>query len=241
MKHVDETLVEPVAPVLVVDLDGTLIKTDLLVETALDLLGRSPLSLALLPVWLVHGKAHLKAEIAERVEIDAASLPYNTEFLAFLRAEHDAGRKIWLATASHRKLADRVADHLGIFDRVLATEHGHNLGGKAKRDALVSNFGPKGFDYAGNALVDLHIWPQARRALVVHPGRGVGTTVPVIAKLNGFSFASLLAIATAPVRIPSAPGAKVTVYMFSGGAIPPLVTMKFTSGYSAATSRMGAS
>jgi len=159
--------------VLVVDLDGTLIKTDLLVETALDLLKRSPLSLAMLPVWLARGKANLKAEIAERVEIDAATLPYNTEFLNFLRAEHEAGRRIWLATASHRKLAERVAAHVGIFERVLATENGRNLSGNAKRDTLVSNFGPKRFDYAGNALADLKIWPHARRAIVVHAERGV--------------------------------------------------------------------
>ena len=158
---------------LVVDLDGTLIKTDLLIESALDLLKRSPVSLVFFPVWLSRGKAHLKAEIGERVEIDPASLPYNTEFLKFLRAEHGAGRRIWLATASHRKLAERVAAHLGIFERILATENGCNLAGKAKLDALVSHLGPKGFDYAGNALADLRIWPHARRALVVRPERGV--------------------------------------------------------------------
>jgi len=175
MLHVKEAVVPPAAPVLVVDLDGTLIKTDLLVETALILLKQSPFSLALLAIWLTRGKAHLKEQIAERAEIDAASLPYNREFLDFLRAEHAGGRKIWLATASHRKLAEQVAAHLGIFDRVLATENGHNLSGKAKLDALVSSLGPNGFDYAGNALVDLRIWPQARRALVVHPERGVET------------------------------------------------------------------
>lgn len=160
-------------PTLVVDLDGTLIKTDLLVETTLELLKSSPLSLPLLAVWLARGKANLKERIAERVDIDAASLPYNSEFLTYLRSEHAAGREIWLATASHRKLAEQVAIHLGIFSRVLATESGRNLSGKAKLEALVSDLGLKGFDYAGNALVDLRIWPQARRALIVHPERGV--------------------------------------------------------------------
>ncbi|HEY5282341.1 MAG TPA: UbiA family prenyltransferase, partial [Polyangia bacterium] len=71
--------------------------------------------------------------------------------------------------------AEQVAAHLGIFDRVLATENGRNLSGTAKLDALVSTLGPSGFDYAGNALVDMRIWPQARRALLVHPERGVET------------------------------------------------------------------
>ena len=174
MHHVEEA-VPPAAPVLVVDLDGTLIKTDLLVETALALMKQSPFSLPLLPFWLARGKAHLKERIAERTEIDVVSLPYNAEFLDFLRAEHAAGRRIWLATASDRRLAEQVAAHLGIFDRVLATENGRNLSGQAKLDALVSDLGPQAFDYAGNALVDLLIWPQARRALVVHPEPGVET------------------------------------------------------------------
>lgn len=175
MQQTEDNLDSPAAPVLVVDLDGTLIKTDLLIETTLTFLKRSPFSLPLLAVWLARGKANLKEQIAERAEIDVVSLPYNSEFLDFLRAEHAAGRTIWLATASHRKLAEQVAAHLGIFDRVLATENGRNLSGTAKLDALVSNLGPNGFDYAGNALVDLRIWPKARRALLVHPERGVET------------------------------------------------------------------
>ena len=160
-------------PKLIVDLDGTLIKTDLLFETAVVFLKQTPLSLPLLAVWLARGKANLKERIAERVDIDVASLPYNEEFMNFLRAEHSAGRKIWLATASHRKFAEQIAAHLGIFERVLATNKGLNLSGKAKLDKLVSELGPKRFDYAGNALVDLLIWSHARGAVIVHPRPGV--------------------------------------------------------------------
>jgi 4-hydroxybenzoate polyprenyltransferase/phosphoserine phosphatase len=160
-------------PALVVDLDGTLIRTDLLLETALSLLKSSFLSFPSFVIWLAGGKANLKERIAERVDIDVATLPYNEEFLRFLRAEHGAGRTLWLATASHRKFAEQIAAHLGIFDRVLATDNGRNLSGKAKLDALIAQFGPKGFDYAGNAWVDLYIWPQARNALIVHPSRAL--------------------------------------------------------------------
>ena len=173
MPHADEAPVSPADPVLVVDLDGTLIKTDLLVETTLTFLARSPLSLPLLAFWLAGGKANLKRRIAERAEIDPASLPYNTVFLAFLRAERAAGRTIWLATAADRTLAERVAAHLGIFDRVLATEDGRNLSGDAKLDALLAQLEPGSFDYAGDARVDLPIWSRARRALLVRPTRGV--------------------------------------------------------------------
>ena len=164
-------------PVLVVDLDGTLIKTDLLVEATLNLLKRSPFSLPLLALWLTKGKANLKEKLAERVEIDAPSLPYNEEFLTFLRNERASGRSIWLATASPRTFAERIANHLGIFDRVLATDNGKNLSGQSKLDALVSDLGRHEFLYAGNALADLKIWPKATRAVVVNPERGVEKAV----------------------------------------------------------------
>lgn len=173
MEHVAQTAVPLATPVLVVDLDGTLVKTDLLVESALSLLKRSPWSALWLFVWLARGKAHLKTRISERVEIDAATLPYNEELLDVLRAERASGRAIWLATASHRRLAEQVARHLGLFERILATDDGHNLSGKAKLDALRAGLGAAAFDYAGNARVDLPIWRHARRALIVHPHRGV--------------------------------------------------------------------
>ena len=69
---------------LYVDLDGTLIKTDLLHEAVLGLAKCDPLALFSLPVWLAKGRAHLKRAIAERVHIDVSSLPYSEIFLSFL-------------------------------------------------------------------------------------------------------------------------------------------------------------
>jgi len=158
---------------MVVDLDGTLIKTDLLVESVVRLLRGNPLYIFLLPFWLLKGKAALKCELARRVSLDVGLLPFNEPFLAWLRAQHGAGRMLVLATASHRDLADAVAAHLGIFTLVLGTEPGMNLGGRRKKEMLVERFGSRGFDYAGNAAPDLHIWPDARHAIVVNPDRGV--------------------------------------------------------------------
>src|ERR1700739_1016835 len=99
-------------PALIVDLDGTLIKTDLLLESICTLLRQEPLALFALPFWLLKGRAHLKREIAQRVQLDPALLPYRTELLDYLRSEHDKGRSIVLATASDERFATRVADHL---------------------------------------------------------------------------------------------------------------------------------
>lgn len=155
---------------LVVDLDGTLIASDLLVESAIRLLRRNPLYLFLLPIWLLRGRHVLKHEIAQRIELDPALLPYNEEFLAFVRAQHRAGRQLVLATASTRRLAEQVFAHLRpLFGELLCSDAATNLKGSRKRDALVERFGHAGFDYAGNGVEDLHVWRSARRAIVVHP------------------------------------------------------------------------
>jgi len=158
---------------LCVDLDGTLIKTDLLIESFLGLLKQSPGSLLRLPSWLLHGKARLKGELARRVALEAATLPYNEDFLSFLRAARGQGRRLVLVTASSVVYARQVAGHLGIFDGVIATEGDVNLSGRRKRARLVEDFGEKGFDYAGNAYVDLKVWSHARRAVLVNPAPGL--------------------------------------------------------------------
>lgn len=156
-------------PPLVVDLDGTLIKTDLLVESVCSLLRQGPLSLFALPVWLLKGRAHLKREIAQRVQLDPALLPYRTELVDYLRAEHEKGRAIVLATASDERFAGQVADHLRVFDTVLASDGITNLAAERKRERLVAQFGEKGFDYVGNESRDLAVWSSARKAIVVNP------------------------------------------------------------------------
>ena len=156
---------------LAVDLDGTLIATDLLWEGLFLLLRQNPLFLILVPVWLSSGPARLKREIAARVDIDAAGLPYRAEVLSRLRDERAAGREIVLATGTPRKFAEAIAAHLGIFDKVLATDEAHNLTSGRKKAALVEAYGDCGFDYAGNSRHDLKVFNSARETIVVAPDR----------------------------------------------------------------------
>jgi len=152
---------------LVVDLDGTLLRSNLLHESVFALLRRSPLLLLLLPFWWYRGKAQLKHELARRVTLDVTTLPYDQDFLAYLRAQKAEGRVLVLATASNEALARRVARHLRLFDSVLASDESRNLKGEAKLAALREHFGSEGFDYAGNEMADMCLWRVARRALLV--------------------------------------------------------------------------
>jgi len=162
---------EAETPPLVVDLDGTLVKTDLLWEGVLVLLKQEPWYAFVLPLWLMKGKAHFKRQVAQHVSLDVAVLPYRPQFLDYLREQHAQGRKLVLATGGDIEIARQVADHLKLFDVVLASDGETNLSGAAKRDRLVIEFGEKRFDYAGNGRHDLAVWAAARKAVLVNPSR----------------------------------------------------------------------
>lgn len=158
---------------LCVDLDGTLLDSDLLVEAGLAFVRANPLR-ALAPVgWLASGgKVGLKARIAAEVDLDVSCLPYNQAVLALIETEKAKGRQIVLATASHVSYARRIAEHLQVFDRVLGTED-VNLSSRRKAERLIADYGDNGFDYMGNAAVDLPVWKHARRAYVVNAPKAV--------------------------------------------------------------------
>lgn len=159
---------------LCIDLDGTLLKTDTLMESYLRLVFARPW-LALAPFfWIARGgKAAMKRELARRVHLDAAALPYNDELLAHIRAERALGRRIVLVTAADRSIADSVAAHLGLFDEVIASDGTTNVRGRNKAAALEARFGARGFLYAGNDATDLAVWESAAGALIVDAPRGL--------------------------------------------------------------------
>ncbi len=151
---------------LCVDLDGTLIRSDLLWESLFAFVGHHPEKFVLVLSWLLKGKAHLKRKLAESVDLDVEYLPYNVPFLDWLIDQRAAGRPLVLATASDEILARRVAAHLGIFDEVLASDGELNLKGGNKAKLLHERFGAA-FDYAGNSSADWEIWRECREIIAV--------------------------------------------------------------------------
>jgi 4-hydroxybenzoate polyprenyltransferase/phosphoserine phosphatase len=151
-----------------VDLDGTLIRSDLLHEAVALLIRRNPLLLFALPFWWLKGEARLHFEVARRVTLNPAALPYVTGLLSWLREERSRGRSLWLCTASNERLAGLIASHLGLFDGVLASTEEVPSRGVFKVARLVERFGGRGFDHCGN---DLLAWKHAHGAIVVNATR----------------------------------------------------------------------
>ncbi|MEP5567740.1 MAG: UbiA family prenyltransferase [Halioglobus sp.] len=152
---------------LVVDLDGTLLLTDILHESCLQLLKNRPGLVPALPLHLKHGKAQLKQYVADRTDLSVDTLPYNQELLTWLSEEKSRGRELILCTASNEKFAHEIAEHLQIFDAVMASTASVNLGGSNKSEALAQRFGLGKYDYVGNSRADLPVWKSARNAIVV--------------------------------------------------------------------------
>jgi 4-hydroxybenzoate polyprenyltransferase/phosphoserine phosphatase len=163
-------------PALCVDLDGTLVKSDTLVDSTLALARHHPAALLRIPGWLAQGKAALKQHIAATVQLDVTHLPYNRELLQFLEQQRSTGRPIYLATAADGATARRVADHLGLFTGVLASDGTINLSGNNKLDAFRQRFG-ESFDYIGNALPDLPLLQASREPMVANPTTGLRTAL----------------------------------------------------------------
>jgi len=160
---------QPALLPLCVDLDGTLVKSDTLVDSLLVLLRMRPLLAFRLPGPLLHGKAAFKAFLSESISLDVAHLPYNRKLLQFLQQERSLGRPIYLATGADLALANRVAAHLGIFSGVLGSDGTTNLTGANKLVSLRRRLDSDAFDYIGNDTPDMPLLAHASQPMVANP------------------------------------------------------------------------
>lgn len=155
---------------LAVDLDGTLLRSDMLFETFWAAFGsdwRMPFSAA---AALADGRSALKRHLARRTEIDVTTLPYNATVIEYVRDWRARGGRTALVTASDQALADRIAAHLDIFDEVHGSDGARNLKGPNKAAFLQERFGSN-FAYVGDAAADLPVWKQAGHVVTVNaPG-----------------------------------------------------------------------
>jgi phosphoserine phosphatase len=155
-----------------VDLDGTLVRTDTFTESLLPILF-SIRGLANLRRSLTPSRPAFKQRVANLLGLVPDFLPYNWELVEYLREEKRDGRSIVLATAADERVARTIADYLGLFDQVIASDGIRNLEGEAKASELVRRFGRKGFDYVGNDRADFAVWREADGIIIVNASRTV--------------------------------------------------------------------
>ena len=151
------------------DLDGTLVATDTLWESVVLAVRNTPGRCPSLVMALGRGRAGFKGALADAVLPDASTLPYRDPVLDYVRAARADGRPVYLVTAADQRIADRVAEHLGVFDEAIGTASGENMKAARKAAFLVERFGDNGFEYLGDSSADLEVWKRAADATAVAP------------------------------------------------------------------------
>ncbi len=162
---------------LCVDLDYTLISTDILIEMVVTFIKKNPLNIFLLLFWYIKGKKYLKRRLLENVNISVEELPFRTEILSFLKTEKQKGKKLILVTASLNEIAKNVNNYLNFFDEVFGSNNQSNLKGKTKAKFLISHFGMKGFDYLGDSIFDFPIWRISNKSYCYSNSRIVSNNI----------------------------------------------------------------
>ncbi|MDD9894629.1 MAG: UbiA family prenyltransferase [Gammaproteobacteria bacterium] len=153
---------------LYVDLDGTLIKSDLMFESILLLVKQNLMFVIALPFWLVKGRAYFKAQLAERVQVSVDQLPVNKEFHAHLQNEKKQGRELILISASNQDAVEDVSSHFNLFSDAIGSGPILNLKAHKKLEKIKELTEGEQFSYAGNSIDDLPIWQEASEALLVN-------------------------------------------------------------------------
>jgi 4-hydroxybenzoate polyprenyltransferase/phosphoserine phosphatase len=179
------TSTERAATASVWDLDGTLLKTDVFVESLLRLLAKEPWRLPQVAFWLMRGIGFCKGRVADLTIATWTTWPLQDDVAEIIEAARTAGRPVVLATAAHERVARQVAADLGFFDAVLATSDTHNMKGRAKRVAIrewLSQSACDRFSYAGDSMADLAVWQEADEVIVVKPSAQVESAVRRLGK-----------------------------------------------------------
>lgn len=150
---------------IVVDLDGTLILSDTLHESAAIALFRKPVALLRALAELRHGRHMVKATLARDVDLTNEMLPLREDLVEWLRQKSAEGHEIHLCSAADQSVVDKIAKRVGIFTSAIGS-NGANLKGRAKADYLAERF-PEGFAYAGDHAADLYVWEVSDGIILV--------------------------------------------------------------------------
>lgn len=151
---------------LVVDLDGTLLKTDTLFESLAGMLAKEPLAvLGLLWTGIVKGRSGIKRRLAQRITLDIESLPVREDLLDWLQSEAAQGRSIHLCSAADELVVAQIAERFAIFESFAGSNGVENLKGPNKARYLAGRF-PDGFAYAGDSRSDVPVWNDAKGAVL---------------------------------------------------------------------------
>ena len=153
---------------LIIDLDGTLTKSDTLVESAIIFIRKKFFNVFLIIGWLLKGKIYFKNQLIKQVQINPKDIPYNKDVLSFVLNERKKRNKLILCSGAHKDQVKLIFNYFNFFDDYYGSSEDINLVGKNKSNFLVENYGKNNFDYIGNSFIDLDVWKESRNIYLVN-------------------------------------------------------------------------
>ncbi len=168
-------------PPLLVDLDRTLIRSDMLHESAMAYVAGGPHRIFRLLRWMLKGRAYLKQKLAEETSIDIDLIPLNDQVAKLASDAKRDGRQVFLVTASDAYFANKIAERLPIFDGVISSDGATNLKGARKAKVVAERF-PEGYDYVGDSPADVSVWRGARAIIAVEPSSATRRKINALGK-----------------------------------------------------------
>ncbi|MGL5719223.1 MAG: hypothetical protein ACRCYP_00295 [Alphaproteobacteria bacterium] len=152
-----------------IDLDGTLVREETLWVLLKKLWEKSWVGvLHVAFTFCFKGRAAFKRVLAQKVMLDPAKLSYHPELLKDLERLSQEGKTLVLATGADLLVAKKIANYLGFFKLVIASQGTQNVVGIIKATILANTFGPGRFIYAGNSWKDIPVWDQAAHIVIVN-------------------------------------------------------------------------
>lgn len=162
---------------LIVDLDGTLLKTDLLYESFWSALSKRNMQFFEFLDAMKNGIPSLKSYLAEKSDIDVSTLPYNQTVIEKIEKHKKNGGAVILATGADKKFAKAISNFLPFFDNIHYSEPKQNLVGNAKATLLVQKYGERKFVYMGDGNKDIPVWSVSNKVIAVNPNFWLKTRI----------------------------------------------------------------
>ena len=175
-------MINTLKDVLVVDLDGTLLKSDMLYESFWSVFGNNWLQAVMSLSKLKHGKAMFKEYLCSKADIDIKLLPFDEDIIRYIRTYQQQGGRTALVTASNQIFATKISEHLQIFSEAHGSSRKNNLKGTAKASFLINQFGDGTFCYMANAEADLPVWRVSNKIITVNASSALCQKVEELGK-----------------------------------------------------------
>ena len=138
--------------ILAVDLDNTLIKTDMIyVGLKFLLIYRIYLLPKLIWLFLFNGKTYAKKYLFDITSYSIEKIIFNRSVIDFIKNNKEKYTYTILISGSYYKYVDAFSNYLGLFDFSVGTTLETNMISSNKTRYLEDKFGDLIFDYIGDS------------------------------------------------------------------------------------------